>query len=268
MFGFSDKKKIRVALEPSQRVIAIGDIHGQIDRLTTLMEQVDSYREDNPVEDEAMVFLGDFADRGPLSAEVINYLSDRRKQSKKQNHREVFLKGNHEQLMIETLSGDLTRAELWWKNGGKETAYSYARFCGFSLEGKDIHQSLTLMRDHFPKAHAKFYNKLDLLYRKGPLLFVHAGIRMDKSIKDQNEEDLMWIRAPFLDYSGPKRKFMVVHGHTIMSGFKPEITPHRISIDTGSYRKKGKITAAIFENNKVRFLESGTTTNFKSSPFD
>ncbi len=267
MFGFT-KKKIRVELDKDVRVIAIGDIHGQLNRLHALMERVDRYREKNPVGEEHIVFLGDFADRGPASAEVIDYLNGRRKKAKNSAHTEVFLKGNHEQLMINALEGEEGKADLWWRNGGRETVRNYASYCNFNLSGDVISHHLEKLRQHFPKSHRKFYDRLQLLYRVGPLVLVHAGIRMDRSIKEQQEEDLIWIRSAFLNWRGPARKFMVVHGHTITRNFQPEVKKHRIGLDTGSYRLKGQITAGIFEGNKVRFISSGTRRNFKNSPFD
>ncbi|MEP5701092.1 MAG: metallophosphoesterase [Sneathiella sp.] len=267
MFGFT-KRKIRVELDQGVRVIAIGDIHGQIDRLRAVMEDVDHYRQKNPVQEEHIVFLGDFTDRGPASADVIEYLLSRKKNAKLSDHTEIFLKGNHEQLLLDALSGKTEKSDLWWRNGGRETVHHYADYCGFDLSGDIIAHHLEKLRENFPDSHLKFFDRLETQYRVGPLVFVHAGIRMDKPLKDQQEEDLIWIRGTFLNWKGPPKKYLIVHGHTITSNFRPEIKKHRIGLDTGSYRLKGQITAGLFEGNKVRFISNGTKKNFKSSPFD
>ncbi len=52
--------------------IAIGDIHGCLRPLMRLIERL-------PV-DEELVFLGDYIDRGPESAGVVNYLRELHRQ--------------------------------------------------------------------------------------------------------------------------------------------------------------------------------------------
>ena len=47
----------------------------------------------------------------------------------------------------------------------------------------------------------------------------------------------------------------------------PATVKHRIGIDTGSYKTKGRITAAIFESNTVRFISSGTKKDFEVNNF-
>lgn len=262
------KKKIRVKLPKGTRVTAIGDIHGQTERLIKLMKKVDKYREANPVENDYIIFLGDYVDRGPNSAEIIEYLNTRRLKAKTSTTTEVFLQGNHEDLLLESLTGESDRLDLWWRNGGKQTVQSYLSFCGFNdSELCDDKEMMSILRDHFPKKHRKFFKKLRDCYKVGPLLFVHAGIRMDVPIKDQSPADMHWIRELFLNWKGEEKDFLVVHGHTITPSFRPVIKKHRIGIDTGSYRKNGKITAAVFEGKHVRFMSSGTKRNFVETLF-
>ena len=86
----------------------------------------------------------------------------------------------------------------------------------------------------------------------GANLFVHAGIRPGVPLDRQAEEDLLWIRAEFLDYAPPLPR-RGVHGHTIM-GDAPVVTANRVSIDTGAY-KSGRLTAAVFDGAELRFLQ-------------
>lgn len=83
------------------------------------------------------------------------------------------------------------------------------------------------------------------------ICFAHAGVRPGVTLKKQREEDLLWIRDEFLSHEGYHGK-IIVHGHTPNS--KPEILPNRINIDTGAYAT-GRLTCAIFEDDKVRFIE-------------
>ena len=63
--------------------IAIGDIHGCLEPLESLVDKLPR--------DDALVFLGDYVDRGPQSAQVIDYLKD----LARQRHCRFFM-GNHE----------------------------------------------------------------------------------------------------------------------------------------------------------------------------
>ena len=76
-------------------------------------------------------------------------------------------------------------------------------------------------------------------------LFVHAGIRPGIALKDQEEDDLLWIRDEFLDWKEDFGGLIVVHGHTVFEG-KPGITGNRIGIDTGAYYT-GQLTAVGLE---------------------
>ncbi|MEH6405208.1 MAG: metallophosphoesterase [Sneathiella sp.] len=265
---FSIKKRIRVELPDNQRVIAIGDIHGQLNRLEKLMTYVDAYRERNPIAHEEFVFLGDFTDRGPFSAQVVNYLIQRKSKAEQEGRTETFLQGNHEELLIDTCIGNGDRTGPWLRNGGKQTLESYSKIYDFPLPGRNgSDDAIEQLRAKFPKNHMDFYKSLSPMHQVGPLVFVHAGLDMDATLTEQRPENIFWIRGPFLNWQGPLKDFLVVHGHSITANFKPEILPHRIGIDTGSYRRSGKITAAIFEKNSVRFFSSGTLKKFGAGPF-
>jgi len=264
----SIKKRIRVELADNQRVIAIGDIHGQLNRLEKLMTYVDAYRHRNPIDHEEFVFLGDFADRGPFSAQVIDYLIQRKSKAEQEGRIETFLQGNHEELLIDTCIGQAERTGPWLRNGGQQTLESYSKTYDFSISDfRKTDDAINQLRTNFPKKHRAFYKSLSMMHQVGPLVFVHAGLDMNTALAEQSPENLFWIRGPFLNWEGPLKDFVVVHGHSITANFKPEILPHRIGIDTGSYRRKGKITAAIFERNSVRFFSSGTLKKFGTGPF-
>lgn len=86
-------RKIHTQLK---RLLAVGDIHGHHDKLQCLMEQVDTKPYDR------VVFLGDYIDRGLRSKEVIEYLID----FKKRFPQTVFLRGNHEQMLLDAMVED------------------------------------------------------------------------------------------------------------------------------------------------------------------
>ncbi|TNE32249.1 MAG: serine/threonine protein phosphatase, partial [Alphaproteobacteria bacterium] len=82
------------------RTFAIGDIHGHLDALTALIDSLDLQ------EDDRLVFLGDFVDKGPNSKGVLDYLIDLEK-----NHDCVFIRGNHEEWMLYGLDTPKDQAE-------------------------------------------------------------------------------------------------------------------------------------------------------------
>lgn len=64
-------------------------------------------------------------------------------------------------------------------------------------------------------------------------------------LKQQRDDDLIWIRKPFLNrpHGLP---YIVVHGHTFGSDYRITRLPHRIGIDTGAF-KSGQLTALPLE---------------------
>jgi hypothetical protein len=75
-------------------------------------------------------------------------------------------------------------------------------------------------------------------------LFVHAGILPGVPIELQEEDDLLWMREPFLS-SQAEHGFLVVHGHTPTKNLKPELRHNRLNLDTGACFG-GPLTAAAF----------------------
>ena len=102
---------------------------------------------------------------------------------------------------------------------------------------------------------AEFLRTLTLFVSFGDYLFVHAGLRPGVPLEKQVEEDLIWIREPFLT-SGHDFGQIVVHGHT--PGDAPEIRRNRINIDTGAFLT-GCLTCLVLEGTERRFIQSGAT---------
>ena len=128
------------------RLLAVGDIHGCLDQLVALLAQV------RPSGADRVVFLGDYVDRGPASAGVLDFLVDfagRFPQS-------IFLRGNHEQMFLDYLNGQ--EALLFLVNGGQQTLDSY-RDCG---------------RWPIPSSHRDFLNALPYFYEAEQNIFVHV----------------------------------------------------------------------------------------------
>jgi serine/threonine protein phosphatase 1 len=84
-------------------------------------------------------------------------------------------------------------------------------------------------------------------------VFVHAGVRPGVPIEEQIEEDLLWIRGPFLKAEGPSEK-VVVHGHSWIDD-QPTVRPDRIGLDTGAYFT-GILTAARLDGEAVGIIQA------------
>lgn len=187
-------------------IFAIGDIHGTIDKLKKLMDKIDIHQ------DDTLVFIGDYIDRGPKSYEVVDYLIHLKKQIQKV----VFLKGNHEDMFEKYLHG--IDPHIFLSNGGQHTLESYL-------------MNRSSIPPLIPDAHREFYQSLVLFFETEQFIFVHAGMKENIPIREQNIEDLLWIRGNFIysDYNFDK---IIVFGHTPF--IEPLVLPNKIGIDTGA----------------------------------
>jgi serine/threonine protein phosphatase 1 len=221
-----------------RRLYAIGDIHGRLDLLDGLLEQIarDEAERGGPAGE--LIFLGDLVDRGPESAKVIDRLI-----ALKAERPEVrILQGNHEEVFLGALAGDAKALRLFSRIGGEETILSYG-VCPQAYARADYEELHRLLAEAVPAAHRAFLEACEDMIVVGDYVFVHAGIRPGIPLADQRPADLRWIREEFLRARTPLEK-LVVHGHTISE----EIVelPHRIGLDTGAYRS-GILTTMGFE---------------------
>ena len=121
----------------TDHIVAIGDIHGCAETLKKLWDKLEPY------EDYVHIFVGDYIDRGPDSKGVIDFLMD-----VKNERKTVFLRGNHELMLLHALQRGSTRN--WLMNGGQSTLNSYGD--GASLS--DI-----------PDSHISFFKKLRIMFK-------------------------------------------------------------------------------------------------------
>ncbi len=233
-----------------QLVYVIGDVHGCYDLLLDLLGRIaaDS-RERAHGRRPILIFCGDYVDRGPNSAEVVEAVI----QLHRRDDLDVrLLKGNHEQAMLDFLR-DPAGAVGWLDFGGTETLASY----GVRIEGAQFQDRLLAARDQLldrlPAAHLNLLHQLDMMLVVGDYAIVHAGIRPGVDLGDQAEEDLLWIREDFLDSNRSFDK-VIVHGHT-WTGVRPQLEPHRIGVDTGAYQT-GVLTAARLDGQDISFLQA------------
>jgi len=215
-------------------IYAIGDIHGCLVQLRALLAQLPLAPEDE------FVFLGDYIDRGPDSKGVLDYLIENR-----QPHWR-FLRGNHEQLLLDWLeSPNAVVTANWLLNGGHQTLQSYVP--PEKLDEVRGEGTYTELREYIPSAHVEFLKKLPLFYDTPDQFFCHAGVNLDKPLDAQDADDLLWIRKKFLQDPRPTPK-LIVHGHTPVK--ETDVTKDRIDVDTGCVYG-GTLTAIALPDRKL-----------------
>ena len=234
-------------LEQGLAVYCIGDLHGRTDCLLAAHDLIDAdCRTQNHVR-VVEVYLGDYVDRGPDSAGVIDALLARAQQASCR-----FLRGNHERALCDFLDGRMP-LESWRAIGGYETIMSYGVDPRtLARSGKD---APAVLARNMPQAHHAFLGSLVNAMTIGPYFFAHAGVRPGIPLEAQAEKDLLWIRDKFLA-STEDFGAVVVHGHTPAP--EPQLLFNRINLDTGAYAT-GHLGIARIDSSASRLFAPPST---------
>lgn len=187
------------------RILAISDIHGCYDELIELLYKI-KFDKNN----DQLVLLGDYEDRGFKSKDVINKII------KLSEDGAITLRGNHDQMFLDWLVTDNYLHTLnFFRNGGFSTLTSYVGY-DFFEQGYDeekVAQAKRLIHRNF-NHHIEFLRNLNYYYETPECIFVHAGINPHlKDWKNTTNEDLIWIRDQFLNHDHSHDK-IIIHGHT------------------------------------------------------
>jgi len=213
--------------ETSHRRIVIGDVHGHYEGLMILLEAI------APGNNDQVYFLGDLIDRGPQSAQVVDFV---------QQSPYHCLLGNHEQMLLEVHKKRVSTSKLeqaWLSNGG--------------------HATLTSYKDLIPQNHLDWMLSLPTYLDLGDIWLAHAGIDPRIPLEKQTANQLCWVRDEFHHISEPyfPNKLIII-GHTItftLSGISPGKLAQGqgwLDIDTGAYhRKSGWLTGVDVTNHLV-----------------
>jgi serine/threonine protein phosphatase 1 len=226
----------------------IGDIHANLAALSDVLEQIAPRLQ----EDDTLVFLGDYIDRGPDSRGCVERILELRERTVA---KVVTLLGNHEEWLLRSLN-DSTRHSWLLGMEAFETIESYSRRAaerlrealeeaGPRLLTERVALPYELLIEAMPREHISFFVGLDLYHRTPNALCVHAGL--DPSIADvtrQPREALLWGADGFPDgYLGDE---VVAYGHwgdavVDESGWPlPRIGQRTVGLDSIS---KGVLTA-------------------------
>jgi len=191
-----------------EKIFIVGDVHGCLEMLERLMDKI-KWRPDR----DRLIFLGDYVDRGKDSRGVIEYV----RQISGMSDLVDCLLGNHERILLDFVEGkDVT---TFFLNGGTSTLNSYR------VSQQQPGDSL------IPENHLTFLRSLKTSVELDDYYVVHAGLRPGVQLEDQKQEDLLWIREPFI-FSNHRFKKKVIFGHTPFS--QPLVMDNKIGLDTGA----------------------------------
>ncbi|MBC7863971.1 MAG: serine/threonine protein phosphatase [Bacteroidia bacterium] len=187
-------------------IYAVGDIHGCFTALVRIFNSLEIGKDDKAI------FLGDYIDRGHNSKEVIEWMLE-----KSTNPNFIFLKGNHELMMLEART-NFARFSIWQWNGGHKVLDNY----GIGDETDWVNK--------IPEAHWKFIESTKKYYTVGNFIFVHAALVPGVPLEQQHDDIVYWKHAEVPEmYSQNK---IVVCGHTSRKNGQIANFGHTICVDT------------------------------------
>ena len=189
------------------RTIAIGDIHGCATALDTLLTEI------QPTQQDTVIGIGDYVDRGMESARTIDVLINLVSKTKF-----VPLIGNHELMMYHGLYGEKNDLEYWYQHGGNATVASYG--------GRT---------ENIPQHHLAFLSHCVRFFETDTHFFVHANYEPNVMLAEQPDEVIFWkhlkVSVPPPHANG---KIAVV-GHTPQPDGDVLNLGHILGIDTYCY---------------------------------
>jgi serine/threonine protein phosphatase 1 len=256
----------RPSVPKDMAVFAVGDLHGRLDLLVKMHQEILQRSKDLPEHfRKVIIYLGDYIDHGPDSADVIDTLIS----AALPGFRSVYLLGNHELSFLSFLKGDAdflrwTKSQTvelpdqymisqnlneWLHDhGGLQTLRSYGLQVGAKPDAQTIAQLRIDLLRRIPTDHLEFLEKLDLKYCIGDFFFTHAGVDPSRSLSEQLPSDLLSIGNRFLQSNQILDK-IIVHGHTPFQSAC--IKQNRIGLDTEAYRS-GKLSGLMITSSNAK----------------
>jgi len=240
-------RRPRLKLDVSEIAIyAVGDVHGCLDELLALEERIVADAAVLPGR-KLIVMLGDYIDRGPASAGVVEHLCG----EPPEDFERICLLGNHEVAMLEFLDGVID-LQGWMGLGSAATLSSYGISASSLASAAAVgHLGRELVGEAVPIRHLEFLRSLPILVETDKFVFVHAGLNPATGIESQSDHDLIWYR-PMDDDHHPSSKW-IVHGHTPVD--RPRRIGRRINLDTGCFYS-GRLSALRIWQEKARLISN------------
>lgn len=233
-------------MRPDEPFYAIGDIHGSTALLTKILEQIADTRQVNgPV-----VFVGDYVDRGEDTAGTLAQLY---RLSLDRTRSVVFLRGNHEQMLLDFLDAPEKSGAFWLNSGGRHSLASYGLLAMRSdMKSKEFIQLRDKLRVKLGENIEEWLRSLPVSWQSGNIFLSHAGADPTCGLDAQTNDRLLWgprSAPPAARSDG----IWTVQGHVIVES--PKVVEGQVFIDTGAYATR-KLTAARFDTRGVTFLST------------
>jgi serine/threonine protein phosphatase 1 len=201
------------------QTFVIPDIHGRLDLLDEGLAEIAARSKG---EEDTIVTIGDYVDKGPASKGVIDRLL-----ADVERFELVSLKGNHDAMMAEALR-DHSKITGWVGKGGDTALASYGG------GPADV-----------PQSHIDWLDRLRLFHVDAHRLYVHAGVDPENPLERQSERTMLWKRYP-KGYSEGFGNLHVVHGHD-NDPDGPLLYQGRTNLDTLAW-KTGRLTIGVFDD--------------------
>jgi len=235
---------------PGTVIYAVGDVHGRADLLAELHAAIDADRRCRAARRAVLIHLGDYLSRGAASPRVVEQVM----QPPVNGVELVNLKGNHEDMALRFVAGELGAGAVWLAYGGAATLAAYGVSTEGAADGSEaaLEQLRLRLAAAMPAAHVDFFRALPASHREGDYYFAHAGVLPGVALDAQTEYDRIWIRGQFLE-STADHGAVVVHGHSIAA--EPQVRHNRIGIDTGAY-SSDVLTCLVLHDTERLFLQT------------
>lgn len=191
----------------------ISDIHGCLTEFKRLLQQANYH-----FEQDQLILLGDYIDRGPNSFGVVEYVK-----MLVESQGVIALLGNHDKMFLDFLKDPVNNFQQYFRNGGLHTISSYINIdvshAQYSVA--DYIKWANRIKENYP-SHIALLSALPLYHIDDNHIFVHAGVNFKaKDLGLTDKKTVLWIREGFLDIPVPEHiEKTIVHGHT------PTITFH------------------------------------------
>ena len=171
----------------TNRLIAIGDIHGCSAALRAILDAID------PQPNDTIVTLGDYVDRGPDSRGVLDALIGLSGRC-----RLVPILGNHDEMLLEICDGQTGLYEDWLLFGGDATVESYG---GRVPEG-------------IPPEHLELLRGCVPWYESDRHFFLHGSYLAPLPLAQQRLDVLCWGSLKFCEPGPHCSGKTAIVGHT------------------------------------------------------
>ncbi|WP_298259544.1 metallophosphoesterase family protein [uncultured Litoreibacter sp.] len=229
----------------------VGDLHGALDLLEHILEQIDHVIGNLDLPDPKLVFVGDYIDKGPSSAAVLKRLHELATEFPENV---TCILGNHEQMMLDFMEAPEARHARWFRNGAAQTLASFGIELPVEAEWAATSNAIAMaLRGQLGDAMEDWLRALPASVRSGNLMIAHAGADPARAVSDQSPRVLLWGHPEFLTRVRTDGQW-IAHGHTPQE--QATCTEGRISLDTGAFSTGCLTAAVVLPDGTVEFLQT------------